>query len=64
MNKVNNFMFTVLNKNPFHIAKRGEIVWWKAWIIRIVAVLMALVVCGVITVALTAAHTISLPYSS
>ena len=59
MNKVNNFMFTVLNKNPFHIAKRGEIVWWKAWIIRIVAVLMALVVCGVITVALTKLNPVS-----
>ncbi len=37
----------------FHIAKRDDIVWWKAWIIRIVSVLCALVVCGVITVALT-----------
>ncbi|MBQ4087176.1 MAG: ABC transporter permease [Clostridia bacterium] len=38
---------------PCHIAKRDDIVWWKAWIIRIVSVLLALIVCGVITVALT-----------
>lgn len=40
--------------NPaFHIAKRDAIVWWKAWIIRIVAVLAALIVCGIVTLALT-----------
>ena len=38
---------------PCHITKREDIVWWKAWIIRVVAVLIAMVVCGVITVALT-----------
>ena len=37
----------------FHIAKRDDIVWWKAWIIRIVSVLFALVVSGVITILLT-----------
>ena len=36
-----------------HIAKRDELVWWKAWLIRIISVLLALVVCSVITVALT-----------
>ena len=53
MNKLNNLTFTVLNKNPFHIAKRDELVWWKAWTIRFIAIMLALVVCGVITVALT-----------
>ncbi len=53
MNKLNNLTFTVLNKNPFHIAKRDELVWWKAWSIRFIAIMLALVVCGVITVALT-----------
>lgn len=42
-----------LSHSPFHIAKRDDIIWWKAWIIRVVAVLCALVVCGVITIALT-----------
>ncbi len=36
-----------------HIVKRDDIVWWKAWSIRIVAVLLALIVCGAITVLLT-----------
>lgn len=36
-----------------HIVKRDDIVWWKAWIIRVVAVLLALVVCGVVTFFLT-----------
>ncbi len=41
-------------KEPmFHIAKRDAIVWWKAWLIRIAAVAVALVVCGFITLALT-----------
>ncbi len=41
-------------KEPmFHIAKRDTIVWWKAWLIRIIAVAVALVVCGFITLALT-----------
>ncbi len=53
MSKLNNLAFTVLTKNPFHIAKRDELVWWKAWIIRFIAIILALVVCGVITVALT-----------
>ena len=43
----------VLSPSAWHIAKRDDIVWWKAWIIRIVSVFLALIVCGVITVALT-----------
>lgn len=37
----------------FHIVKRDGLVWWKAWIIRVIAVLIALVLCGIITVLLT-----------
>ena len=36
-----------------HIVKRDDIVWWKAWIIRVLAVLLALVICGVVTIFLT-----------
>lgn len=36
-----------------HIAKRDTIVWWKAWLIRIAAIAAALIVCGVLTLALT-----------
>lgn len=32
----------------FHIVKRDTIVWYKAWAVRIIAVLAALVVCGVL----------------
>lgn len=47
---MNNFLSLF---SPFHIVKRDDIVWWKAWIIRVVSVLCALVVCGIITIALT-----------
>ena len=33
----------------FHIVKRDALIWYKALGIRITAILMALVVCGVIT---------------
>ena len=49
MNKVWSFLYN----SPFHISKRDDIVWWKAWLIRIVSVIIALVVCGILTVALT-----------
>jgi len=47
--KCDNFFWSALGR----IIKRDDIVWWKAWMIRIIAVLLALVVCGVITVFLT-----------
>ena len=37
----------------FHIAKRNGIAWWKAWIIRGVAILASLLVCALIIVLLT-----------
>ena len=53
MKKANNFLCSSICNIHGHIAKRGDIVWWKAWIIRVISVLLALVVCGVITIALT-----------
>lgn len=53
MNKQKRSLWTLLYKSPFHIAKRDDIIWWKAWLIRIVSVFFALIVCGVITIALT-----------
>lgn len=42
------------NREPlFQMAKRGEIQTWKAWMIRILAVLLSLVVCAGVVVALT-----------
>lgn len=44
---------TQVREPMFHIVKRTGIVWWKAWTVRILAVLAALVVCSLITVLLT-----------
>lgn len=41
-------------KEPlFHIVKRTETVWYKSWLIRVIAILLALIVSGVVTVLLT-----------
>lgn len=37
----------------FHIAKRDALAWWQSWLIRIGAVLAALIVCALVTVVLT-----------
>lgn len=37
----------------FHIIKRTAMPKWQSWIVRIVSVLVALIVCGVVTVLLT-----------
>jgi len=47
----------------FHIAKRNSIVWWKAWLIRIIAMMVALLVCGIITTIFTKGNFFSF-YSS
>ena len=33
----------------FHVVKRDTIPWWKSWVIRISAIVIALLVCGLIT---------------
>ncbi len=53
MKKINNLLCSAIYNPPCHIVKRDSIVWWKAWSIRVIAVLCALIVSGVITVALT-----------
>ena len=41
-------------KEPlFHIAKRDSIVWWKAWLIRAAAIILALIVSGLAAFLLT-----------
>ena len=45
---------TKLHREPlFHIVKRDDMVWWKAWGIRAIAIVAALIVCGFLTVTLT-----------
>ena len=41
-------------KEPlFHIAKRSAMPWWKSWLIRAAAVVLALIVSAIVTVFLT-----------
>ena len=39
-----------MNKEPlFHITRNASIKWYKAWAIRAIAIVLALVLCGIIT---------------
>ena len=43
-----------VKKEPLmHISKRADLVWWKGWIIRAVAIVAALLVCALVIVWLT-----------
>ncbi len=53
MKKADKLFWSVFQNSPVHITKREDLAWWKGWIIRIISVILALIVCGVITVALT-----------
>ena len=37
----------------FHIAKRADMVWWKAWLIRLATIVVAFLVTGLISMVLT-----------
>lgn len=37
----------------FHIAKRDDMIWWKAWLIRVAAILIGLLLSGIISMLLT-----------
>ena len=53
MKKINKLYFSALSGSLGHIIKRDDINWWQSWIIRIISVLLALIVCGFVTVSLT-----------
>ena len=53
MSKTDKLILSTVNNSLGHIIKRDDIVWWKAWCIRIISVLLALVVCGIVTISLT-----------
>lgn len=53
MDKLSNALWNRILTSPFHIAKRNDIVWWKAWLVRILSVVAALIVCGILTYSLT-----------
>ena len=47
-------------KEPlFHIVKRTDIVWWKAWIIRLIAIFAAFALSAIVIIALTGLNPIS-----
>ena len=37
----------------FHIIKRSELVWWKGWLIRLCAILAAMLLSGLLVLFLT-----------
>ena len=43
----------ILTMSNYHIVKRNDIVWWKAWTIRCVAIVLALILCILSLVLLT-----------
>ena len=53
MKKLNDLFTNAFFGVSSHIIKRDDIVWWKAWGIRVIAVVFALIVCGFVTVSLT-----------
>ena len=43
----------------FHIVKRGALPVWQSWLIRILAIVASLIVCGVVTILLTGENPIN-----
>lgn len=41
-----------------HITRRKTMIWWKAWLIRFIAIVAALVVCGALIIILTKSNPI------
>ena len=39
--------------SSLHIAARDSIAWWKAWLVRLIAVLLSLIVCAIVIFGLT-----------
>ena len=37
----------------FHIAKRADMIWWKAWLIRLVTIVVAVVLTGMLSMVVT-----------
>ena len=47
-------------KNLVHIVKRESLPWYKAWAIRGAAILLALVICSLVTVMVTGLNPLAL----
>ena len=50
---------TAVREPLFHMARRENLIWWKAWLIRVLAVLGALIVSAVVTVLFTGENPLS-----
>ncbi|MDO4632592.1 MAG: ABC transporter permease [Eubacteriales bacterium] len=49
-----------MNKGSLiHISRRKEISWWRAWLVRLAAIALALILCGIITFFATGLNPIS-----
>ena len=49
-----------MKQKLFHLSKRKELHWYAAWGIRIAAIVLALVVCGFVTTAMTGENPIAI----
>ena len=49
-----------MKQKLFHLSKRKELPWFAAWGIRIAAIVLALVVCGFVTTAMTGENPIAI----
>ena len=49
-----------MKQKLFHLSKRKELPWYCAWGIRGAAILLALVVCGFVTTAMTGENPIAI----
>ncbi len=58
MNRFARLFSDIFYNTSFHITKRDDIVWWKAWIIRAAVIIAALIVCAIVTFALTSLNPI------
>jgi len=63
MKKVNNVCWSFLSGAQTHIVKRDELAWWRAWLIRLMSVVLALVACGFITIYLTGINPVDMYFS-
>ena len=53
MSKLDNFCLKSFFAASSHIVKRDSLPWWKAWGIRAIAIVFALIVCAIVTLSLT-----------
>ena len=49
-----------MKQKLFHLSKRKELHWYAAWSIRIAAIVLALVVCGFVTTAMTGENPVAI----